>query len=772
MKKLIKILVSLTFLSTPVTTVVSCGNKNNGQDEPIKDLTDLQNQMKSGAEMMSKLIIASKHENLNYNLNEILSMYLTPTPTALKMPVTYKYNDNDINFSTSLNKYKSLLAPSLEKINNDNYSGVFASYVMGMYDDNFYTNIAQKGNFEDSFNTTGGTGFNKSSDNELGILAGFNKNYKLSSDENRRNLAWGIQDTGALTNYLLDKGYDGAFPGDTNGTSSPKSASSDSKGGTNGSGYLYYNSIVSNGKGAYNANKIKNNKVISKLPEDLNYKSRNTKDSEDKYSSEVNGMKFNKIGSLLSNTAGEQNINGYINNISSLKSSITESDFGSESLLNFINFMTPILTKKANQTELIMQYVAYGLIYNAMDVINGIQKNSDMKDYLISKGFDQNIFDKLINVRKPLNDALDLLSPDTNKISITSIYNNNDDDTNKDQLDNLQNVSSFLKQLQVVQNKLNTDEEKLEFTNKVFLDKNNTFYNSYKIIIDGLSFFSFSINGMGLDAWKNVIGKNGDGGVNLLSLISNVYNKLANNDTKELLSTLKNQYKDIGLADLSRTQKLKLIKSLGYDSTNKKYTEDSYMYNAYNLITNQSIDGVKELDNLFSVLKDAVNGAMKEVHENALQYIYDEKYWKTSNVKVTSTDPSELNAKMEFTLEYNGVGDADSNADQQTKKVDVPENFNPYQTILKYQESYLSNDDLKSKVDTTKTSGEVLGKKQYNLTDDDLIKYDGKGENYKTVNHKYNLVWQNISNDVNNPHWVVVDIKSYNNENKEFYNLY
>ncbi|AKU79992.1 hypothetical protein [Spiroplasma turonicum] len=771
MKKLIRTLVALTFLSTPVTSVVACGKKekNTGSNNE-KTLTDLQNDMLDGASFLSKMILSGRHENLNYNVNEILSMYLTPIPTALMMPVNYKFNNEDINFTTKLNKYKSLLAPSINKINNDNYSGIFTSYVMGMYDNDFYNNFLKNGYFEDSFNQTGGKGFNKKSDNELGILAGFDKDLKLSEEENRKNLAWAIQDTGALTNYLLDKGYDGSYPGDTNGTSSPKSSSNDKKGGTNGSGYLYYNSVVSKGKGSYNANKIKK-ELKDKIDETNVFEKANITKKD--YSSKINGLSFNKTGSMIANTAGNLNVQGYINNFSSIIDAVSESDFGAEALLNVSNYMTPLLIKKGDTSYTMMQLIATSMIQNIQNVIKDIQENEDFKLFLKNKGFDENTlnitFSKFDEIGAGDFGIPGFIEPKYNKAKITRLYDR-DENSEVSPLDNLKNVSKFLNELAKLQKSLTNEEDINKLLVELYTGEDSIFNDSYGLIING----ALTIKGIGQESWVKLVGKKAEGATNLLSLLSNVYNDLSKNETKELLLSVSNNeiYNNKAISDLSRTEKMKLIKELGYDYNEKTYTENSFFKNYYNSLKDTNKEGVKEINDLFKYLKEGLNDAMNEVHNKALQYIYDDKYWKTSNVTLNATDPSELNAKMEFTLEYNGIGDAESNADLQTTKIDVPNNFNPYQTKLSHQEDYLKNEELNSQVDKNKVSGKVLGKEKLNLDDNGLINYDGKGEKYKNVKHKYNIVWQNISNSSDNPYWVIVDVKSYNENGEEFYNIY
>ncbi|KAJ3636359.1 hypothetical protein Zmor_004479 [Zophobas morio] len=101
-------------------------------------------------------------------------------------------------------------------------------------------------------------------------------------------------------------------------------------------------------------------------------------------------------------------------------------------------------------------------------------------------------------------------------------------------------------------------------------------------------------------------------------------------------------------------------------------------------------------------------------------------------------------ATMSFTLDYNGVGDSTSNADQQTTEIDSSklDNFNPYQTKLSNQQDKLEQGAL-DKIDTSRTSGVVLGKDQLNMSDEDLMNYDGTGmlaniDNNK-VHHYYKV---------------------------------
>jgi hypothetical protein len=82
---------------------------------------------------------------------------------------------------------------------------------------------------------------------------------------------------------------------------------------------------------------------------------------------------------------------------------------------------------------------------------------------------------------------------------------------------------------------------------------------------------------------------------------------------------------------------------------------------------------------------------MKDPHEKLIQYMTGDEYWKDSDVKISVKDNKQNDGKMTFTLDYNGVGDSTSNADQQTTEIDPSEKFNPYQTIIENQEDKMSD---------------------------------------------------------------------------------
>ncbi|AOG61094.1 hypothetical protein SHELI_v1c11470 [Spiroplasma helicoides] len=793
MKKLIYFLASLTFTSQSLFSVISCSCSTTKNEDEVEQnglydpkapdfsidpsLTDMQNQMKTGAEMISRMIIASRHENLNFNVNEILSSYLSPYSSEMNMPTSYTYNGRNVNLSELISRYKNLLAPQIEKINLGNFAGVYSSYVMGMYDDGFYQKFVDKGYFEDGFNENGDTGFNKylfnSYDfNEVGLLMGLDKNLNLSDDENRRNLAWGIQDNGALSNYLLEKGFDGGYPGGSNGTSTPyiPAPRDGSIGGTNGAGYLFYNSVLASGKSKLNDFKEFNKSIKDKI-KGASYDSADLVNGD--YSSTIDGVSFNQTGSLMAMTAGALNLKGYINKFVALRENIAESDFGAESLLTFANFLTPMLSKMSTYTDLVIQGAVSSLLYNAQAAINQIQNDEsgkDIKKFLLSNGFSEKTLTDKINIRESIA-VNDLMNPSPENVSIGNLYKTKDNDLVNDSLTNLSRVAQFLKELSELHSKL-SPELKNEFLNKVLKTSDTPFGKSYQLIINPKVTGLLDLGGLTQEGWEECMGNDGTKGANLLSLLSKAYAGLAKKEVKDIVEKTILNYKDRVLTDLNRSQKNTLLEALGYDFAEKKYKEDSFLKGYYDLLTDKSVSGVDELNNLFVDLKKGINESIAPVHERATQYINNKEYWNTRDIKMGATSPTEVNGTIEFTLEYKGAGDSDSNADQQTKKVEVPKNFNPYQTIVENQKDFANTEKLKSKIDTSKVSGVVLGKEQLNMSEEDIMKYDGLGENYKDVKHQYKVVWKNVSNDVENPYWVIVDLKSFNQDGEQFYNIY
>ncbi|WP_342275321.1 lipoprotein [Spiroplasma endosymbiont of Cantharis lateralis] len=758
MKKLLNILTSVTLIGSAATSVAACGN-GGGKTDPV--ISDLQKEMLKGAEFISRLIVAGRHENLNYNVNEILSIFLTPTPTAMNMPVSYRYNDQSINMATNINRFRNYLAPSLNYYNGDNYAGMFASYVMGMYDDEFYDEIINGDEdsyyFRDTFSKVGNQGYNKKGNNAMGYAAGLGKDINLSKNEERRNLAWGIQDTGALSNYLLNLGFDGANPTDTNGTSSPKTNAKPMFGdsdavGTNGSGYAWYNSILMKGSATRSLD-YGNPALKPSLKTGINIKKGKMKNNEsykpanEDLKSFINDMEFNSTGALITKVAGEQNINGFISLFGSMLENISETKNGALILSEFMNVLFPMITGGGvSSTQSIMQKVGMSLITNVWDGIKKIDKS------LVT----EEIFEKIENNIDEVPGGLFSISKVENFYKVAP----------KDAIKQGTNAKNIIEIIESLTDMYKNAENKEAFNNKFFIENNSPFYKSYSSIMEYI----------GEENWiKSIKGENQNGGINLLNFAKGAFTMFTNTDIIEKFELIINEFSDVDtFRDLTNLQKNKFLELIGWSE--KGYEDGSLGARLYNAFTNKQVLGQKDFADFFAAFKDSVAVAMRAVHEPVLQYIVDDKYWRVNNFKISTTSNTQLSGKMEFNLDYSGNGDVTSNASQQTKKVEVGEKFNPYQTLEIHQKDEIKKLKELDKLDEEKinNSGKILGLEQKIIDEKNLASYDGRGnwQDYKPVKNSYKIVWENISKNQESPYWVITSLRSFNANGEEFYNIY
>ncbi|AKU79959.1 hypothetical protein [Spiroplasma turonicum] len=781
MKKLLNGLLIILLTGSPMITVISCKTKNNNDNGDVNNnLTPLQNEMIEGASFISKLIVAGRHENLNYNINEILSLFLTPEPESLKLPVTYNYEGQNVNLTEDLNKYKNYLAPNIDKINNGTNATMAASYIMGMYDNDFYSKIINGDvsdekpayYFNDTFSEDGNQGFNKKSNNAMGFAAGLGKNIDLSEEENRRNLAWGIQDTGALSNYLLSKGFDGANPGDTNGKSNEVSKPSDSTGGSNGSGYLYYNSLLLNGSAKKSA--IYPNKKVSDKIADLDFGSYNdlqekNENIRNSFSSALNASKpnemklFNSTGNILVKEAGDNKAKGYISLFASMFDNFSETFNGASMLTEFSNILTPYIYSKESGLDVnqIAQAVGFSFITNLWQGLKNISSDSLNKNVITDEILKS--INSLDPALEPLTDLFGFIIPNVKDLGIDKLFSKQDQDV-KLPGTNAKNIYQIIDKIYANFEKL-SENDKESFINSMFVDDKSPFKSAYSKLIEYMSD----------DVWNESVKSNNIGGMNLLKLGSEVYRMAADKDYQDLIKQIQVDYKDYTkISELSSSSKTELMSQLGYK--NSAYEENSPLYKLYNGVTNDSVLGEKEFRIMVEGFRDYLSRDMEVVHGGVIQYLTDKKYWSIDDISMDTNNNTQTKGKMSFTINYKGNGDVTSNASMQKTKLNVPNKFNPYQTILNYQDDEISKLKGQNLLDEEKIklSGKVLGIDELKMNDEQIINYDGYGnfKDYKTVNNKYKITWENISENSESPYWIITGINCYNENGDEFYNIY
>jgi hypothetical protein len=768
MKKLLNVLGAVLILGSSTTAVAACGGKPKGNDDA--NLTDLQKNMLSGAEFMTKVILAGRHENLNYNVNEVLSTFMTPISTLSNIPLNY--NDpqgNPVDLASSLQNYKNLLAPAMTTWDQDNYAGFYASYIMGMYDDDFYKGFLNNGYFADTMNAEGGFGINQEKVNALGYAAGLNKSIHLNSDKDRRALAWGIQDTGPLTNYLLNNGLDGGYPDDSSGTANPNGSATQAKGGTNSSGYLFYNSLVAASKAKQNGEYKKENLLNKKFTpesglslEDQSGKTsggivKNTDWTEAHLLKDGKSESFGETGALFATTGSNLNVNGYSTTYTGLMNMISESESGATVLGKFLDGLFPIL--KDDGSSKTVQVVGESLwlapilsIFNEpatdgtttyadgiLDLLNDLDSNGNWEKY-------QDI--KLAAKSVP--------SPGLGSATLVS-------DIFKDTASSDLASELFEKIYTAFSN--STDDVKDKF-----------YETTLKASDDGLGMFISKLNNVispdmvNYDTWNKITsGNHGQAGINLLHTISRAIKAMGK--YSDAIKKAQDSVDGKPYKKMSMSERNNYLKFLGWNAGTGKFDDDSFLKDAYNTLKSET--GSSEFASLLASFADITSNKMAKPHDELIKYMTGDDYWKESNVEVSVKDNKQLGGKMSFTLDYTGHGDSSSNADQQSQAIDPDMNFNPYQTIYKYQSEKLDPIKGKFNADRLKTSGKVLGATKLGMKDDALKAYDGTGmlANMQDTHHQYKVTWENVGNK-NSPYWVITSIHSFNDKGEEFYNIY
>jgi hypothetical protein len=315
--------------------------------------------------------------------------------------------------------------------------------------------------------------------------------------------------------------------------------------------------------------------------------------------------------------------------------------------------------------------------------------------------------------------------------------------------------------------KASADKQKEFYDNALSATEDSDGKYSYGILIKGMSSMVINKSSIPADSWTKIAGaNNGQGGINLLHAVSRAVR--ATYTFKDQVDKVTEKYGKKQYKRLTTGERNDYLKMLGWDGT--KFKKDSLLKDAYDTLKTEK--GSSEFSALLGEFANITSNQMKDPHSELIQYMTGDSYWKDSDVKISVKDNKQIDGKMTFTLDYNGVGDTTSNADKQTSEIDPSQKFNPYQTILDYQYDKLSV-DAKNMIDKDKISGEVLGAKQLKMDNDALKAYDGTGMliNMKPTHHQYKVSWENVG-DSEHPYWVITSIHSFNDKGEEFYNIY
>jgi hypothetical protein len=805
MKRLLNVLGVLTIITSFGSPLVSCSTGYVPSSDD--NLNDIQKKMLNGAETISKMILLGKHENLNYNVNEVLTSFLSSNMIGQSYP-GYSYNDKAFNFD-GVQDYTTALAPMMSMYNRYNHPiGIFASYIMGMYDDDFYnTTIASKDNvFRDSTGLDGKDptpllppdplGDNKDEEQKgkplTGALLGYNPKLKgLSADKERKNLAWAIQDTGPVTNLLLNHNYAGGTP---TTASAAKGGALDtsiiSSNNSNFGGYLFYNS---------NTIKGKNTGIQTTLDEWKNTTVDEFLKPTDGVTLGVKGSSMVKKGAILNwtndgdetpteipfgSTAGTM-IDGaksmftssVMSNISGYFNEIGPTGTGSLILSKLSNYIIPVLTESGAEADIQDMGIRF-----LIDPLRALFDTNGLKDTAkeVLDEIDPTIIGNdanLANVKlTDIGNTKYVRASHASATMANILHYEGEDDKNADNAakgsslaDKYTSSGQLYLSLYNALSKM-SDDEKDKFGAKLFNPTDGIIYSAFKELAKDL------FTG---DIWNEIIGADNHyaNGIDFLSFLGTQLSGIGKSNFKNIFDIIdiygQEDSHPATLHDFSASDLAFYKRKLGFNGSS---FDEGSLFSALNKLYKPGVVGYDTFMNMVNAQQRKTNEAMTKYHESFLQYLTDDNYWDDTKVTINSNNNKTLGGKMSFTLDYTGSGDSTSNADQQTSKYDVPDNFNPYQTIVENQSAMLKDDWETNVANANKLSGVVLGKEAdpKKWTDQALLKYDGTGmlENLAPVHHQYKVTWENISTDINQPFWVITSLHSYNDEGQEFYNIY
>lgn len=210
MKKLLGYFGSALLVGTPTLTTISCNktnkngenvseenNNDGGKDENHKniesgfeyenedELSVQEKEIIKNTGLFTKLLLLSRHENLNFNVNEVLSAVFAPKTTWNAFPRLYDIDGKRYDLTEYTDKLTTEYS-NLRRLNVSSLEAFLPSNFIGMYKDNLYTNYIN----------------NKRNDDEP-VFDYDDKGNNFPEDKNRQQLAW-ANFTGPLSKYIAD----------------------------------------------------------------------------------------------------------------------------------------------------------------------------------------------------------------------------------------------------------------------------------------------------------------------------------------------------------------------------------------------------------------------------------------------------------------------------------------------------------------------------------------------------------------------------------------
>jgi hypothetical protein len=773
MKKLINILGAIGIVASASTSVIACGGKNikfedEFIDNEIMSNNSYSNEMKKmyqATSFMSKMMILSRHENLNYYLNDIIqgtysnNSLLVSQAAGAPSTITVKNSSGesqtiDINgtYIDPLNQEYTPMDTYIHKYSGSSSSIDLQSWMYsGMMDDLAYNDYIKK---TISGGDTTFDYFNESTKGYEGMWRGSiltndesRIGYPILKDDSneayrkdRLNLKW-MQSNGPLSDYIFAN--DNLWKGNYS-----------NRGERATQARAFSQKILNNSS---EGNPAGGKTTITPQEDGIHYTIKGSDNTTD--------MSMGSLYQTIRNAEFNGKITNEFGDVFPILKQITNSDDGINIASTFLHSLFPIAKTNTVDEEMVGT-ILYGILhtfmmylYSLKDEVSGITDNSNLSD-AVQKYIDDNDREGKYNLPSWMNLA-NKATFDFHALASTNYF------------DNVKSIADVL-------DGINTSD----------IDQ-NAFWTSFEkssAATSGLkALFQQLFNGN-----EEMLNKVKDPeyltSINLFGLVHKAI------DLVGQFSTIKQNYMD-NYETLYKDNSFDKVKSnvsalFGWNKDDKKIEDGSLIDNLNGIINDKNNEGNLAMNRFIndddSIINQSRNGSSNVIWDNLYQYILKDEYWNVKDYSYNKFDENaddNLGDTITYTMDYSGKGDStvDYNLlSSKTKSVEMtdgnatPKNDIYGKPVLESTEvRYMNGNDGSSYgEDATqmvrKNGGEVAGGL------DNLIKMNGLGnvEDLKDVNHKYKVTWQNVSINPDIPYWVVVGINAYNDDNQEYYYYY
>ncbi|AOX43920.1 hypothetical protein S100390_v1c05830 [Spiroplasma sp. NBRC 100390] len=698
MKKLLSFFAISTVVVGNSMPLLACRHK--GDNDNNNDIPEKLRNMINTTGLLTKITLLARHENLNFNPSELVRSLYAPAAYWKSIPSIYTYNNQKINLSKLIqdfnNNYNKMIAHTKNADPKSTREQLLPQYYIGMYDNTYYRDFLANGFFDPA---------------------------KQQIDANRSELLGYNYDMGALSALMNNVGIKFWIPATR----------------------AFYVSYPAGGMGL-STNPFYNNQHVGVKEKNLFIDTEQSTGLKPQYEFGDNEYTIEKTSTLTA-------IYGKTAQFLSMLNQVDENPLGAQIGAMFLNNIFNFIGKDA-QVETNPIYVLLRVIISEfLAQINSLAGIDSGFWGFLSSGEVNDELKKLVEQSPETKELLTKLKDETSKgyhnFNLTNAIMNKkipDFKTYNDNnlAGNYQNIGHVGELLLNIWKKLSPATQKalnLKITNNII----DSLASKIKTAI---WWASEQAQKTSLQQLLDILLALQGDKVNFKFTLSNIFFDLTDliktlTNDNDILTTLSG-YQNLAnsFEELTTTNLNNVLKTMGWNNSTNKFEKNSLLQHLLVAISDPTAIAYQDYNYLFfnsnSPFFAGVNNVMKTLHENVLQYVVDDKYWKVSNPQYTQKVVG-AEERLSYDFEYNGVGDSSVTklyTESHTNQINVNDQF--------YDDHY--------------------NPKQFYSIDNkqENIAYSGLGlsDNLKPVSHKYHIEWTNVGN-LEQPMWIITKIDNY-----------